>query len=86
MENKRRLIGVLGKELAQDIEDDSESDERRESNGCHDGEAALGNLRIDWDQDGLSEALCYAHCAVCVRRGNGPDSRGEFVGTKVVFG
>ena len=58
MENKRRLIGVLGKELAQDIEDDSEGDERHESDGCHDGETALRYLRIDWDQDGLSEALC----------------------------
>lgn len=86
VENKRRLIGVLEKELAQNIEDDSECDEGRESGGDHDREATLRNLRIEWDEDGPSEALCYAHCAVCVRRGNGPGSRGEFAGPKVVFG
>lgn len=72
VENKRGLVGVLEKKLAQDVEDDRKDNEGRESRGGHDQEAALGNLRIEWDEDGPSEALCDAHCAVCVRRGNGP--------------
>lgn len=69
MENHRRLIGVLEKELAQDIEDDGEDNERRESGSEHDGEASLRNLRIKWDENGPSEALCQTHCAVYVPRG-----------------
>lgn len=41
VENKRGLIWVLEKKLAQDVEDDSEGDEGRESDGGHDGQTAL---------------------------------------------
>lgn len=85
VENKRWLIGVLEKELAQDIENNSEGDEGRESDGSYDGETALRNLRVEWDEDGPSEALCYAHFAVYDRRGSGPGGRGEFGEAKVVI-
>ena len=46
VENNRRFIWVLEQELAQDIEDDGDDDEGRESSGNNDGETMLRDLRI----------------------------------------